>query len=714
MGAIREVRKRDDRVVPFDETKIADAIYQAIRSVGRGDRSLAEELAQAVTHFLEKKFAGMIPGIEDIQDQVETVLIETGHAEIAKSYILYRNKRGALREALQVCKAPPETSLEDTVTPLDGPELVEDRGGVAPWSKGKIVAALIREADMEISVAEEVASAVERKVFASGIRRISTSLIRELVDNELFERGFSSKLRKQAPIGLPKYNLEQIIFGTDTKEGFTFPKTPLEVRDFIATGILEQYALLEVFSPEVADAHREGRIHLHGLGDPIRFFRLIWDLAPPRGLPDPGLDPGGDGSPDAQDDRAGYLDLGDLYRRLGQLIHFTSAEIRLRRPNGLFLDRSLGNLDDRGRAEAILRRWAEALPETAPQRSRQALELDLDGQSIPWLSSLADRPPQRGPSLYLRLVASSRNGSADPLRRKALEKAAVLFERGEPIEFLPQGPRPAPGGRLTPVAAGITINLPRAAFRSATVRRTSVEREVEEALEVAIKGHLERRRFLERLGANRENPLWDILGRPSDRRGRPLMALEDAEFPVGVLGLNECVKFLTGHELHQDPRARTVGESIVQALARKVQRDSRGLGLRLVLAESVNCGELRRLEKLDRLRFAESDEIDRGRGALDRVGAAGARYTDGVRLYRNAPVDPLRRIEHLGAFLAWVDPLGLIEDSPELRGGGPELILSLLEESMPYLTRSHRGGSHPGGLFEEPPAVSGSVGEVRP
>src|SRR5262245_6170234 len=115
MGTIREVRKRDDRVVPFDETKIADAIYQAIRSVGRGDRSLAEELAQAVTHFLEKRFVGGIPGIEDIQDQVETVLIETGHAEIAKSYILYRNKRSALREALQVRKAPPDRA--DGVSP---------------------------------------------------------------------------------------------------------------------------------------------------------------------------------------------------------------------------------------------------------------------------------------------------------------------------------------------------------------------------------------------------------------------------------------------------------------------------------------------------------------------------------------------------------------------------------------------------------------------
>ena len=98
MGTIREVRKRDDRVVPFDRAKIADAIDKAISSVGSSNRPLAEELAAAVTHFLEQKFSDCLPGIEEIQDQVETVLMETGHVEIARAYILYRNKRAGMRD----------------------------------------------------------------------------------------------------------------------------------------------------------------------------------------------------------------------------------------------------------------------------------------------------------------------------------------------------------------------------------------------------------------------------------------------------------------------------------------------------------------------------------------------------------------------------------------------------------------------------------------
>ncbi|HLF95004.1 MAG TPA: ATP cone domain-containing protein, partial [Planctomycetota bacterium] len=81
IGRITRVRKRDGRLVDFDETKIADAIHKASCAVGRDDRFLAEELAGVVTLFLEKRFTGAVPGIEEIQDMVEKVLIETGHAK---------------------------------------------------------------------------------------------------------------------------------------------------------------------------------------------------------------------------------------------------------------------------------------------------------------------------------------------------------------------------------------------------------------------------------------------------------------------------------------------------------------------------------------------------------------------------------------------------------------------------------------------------------
>jgi len=63
-------------------------------------------------------------------------------------------------------------------------------------------------------VLNDIAIAVEKKIFVSDIETISVGLIRELVDNELFERGFNKKLEQQAVLGMSTYNLNKIIFSS--------------------------------------------------------------------------------------------------------------------------------------------------------------------------------------------------------------------------------------------------------------------------------------------------------------------------------------------------------------------------------------------------------------------------------------------------------------------------------------------------------------------
>ncbi len=96
----RIVIKRDGRAVPFERERIATAIFKAARAVGGRDRATAERLAGMVEWMVENKFYkhGRIPSVEDIQDIVEKVLIEEGHAKVAKAYILYRQKRAEARE----------------------------------------------------------------------------------------------------------------------------------------------------------------------------------------------------------------------------------------------------------------------------------------------------------------------------------------------------------------------------------------------------------------------------------------------------------------------------------------------------------------------------------------------------------------------------------------------------------------------------------------
>ena len=95
---ITKIRKRDGREVPFNIEKISNAIFKAAQAVGGQDYSTSIELAEKVAIIVSEKFKGTTPGVEDIQDIVEKVLIESGHARTAKEYILYRAERSRVRE----------------------------------------------------------------------------------------------------------------------------------------------------------------------------------------------------------------------------------------------------------------------------------------------------------------------------------------------------------------------------------------------------------------------------------------------------------------------------------------------------------------------------------------------------------------------------------------------------------------------------------------
>lgn len=96
---ISKVRKRDGRIVAFDPKKITDAIFNAAQSVGGKDRSTAENLTKEVVKLLEENTKpSEVPTVEQVQDLVEKVLVESGHYKTAKSYILYRALHSQIRE----------------------------------------------------------------------------------------------------------------------------------------------------------------------------------------------------------------------------------------------------------------------------------------------------------------------------------------------------------------------------------------------------------------------------------------------------------------------------------------------------------------------------------------------------------------------------------------------------------------------------------------
>ncbi|MCX5653069.1 MAG: ATP cone domain-containing protein, partial [Planctomycetota bacterium] len=238
---ITQIRKRDGRVMPFEKAKIADAIFKAAQAVGGEDRFLAEELASAVTDYLNRHFEAEVPGIEDIQDMVEKVLIETGHAKTAKVYILYRDRRTQARREMTVRKVTQEKNRSTTDLAL----LVDTgaKDALLPWDKSRVAEALEKEAHLDPTTARKVATAVEDKVLASGMTRISTGLVRELVDNELFERGLTGRLERQKVIGMPRFDLENLIYSKSQENSNITSNNPEAINLSIAETVLKQFAL---------------------------------------------------------------------------------------------------------------------------------------------------------------------------------------------------------------------------------------------------------------------------------------------------------------------------------------------------------------------------------------------------------------------------------------------------------------------------------------
>ncbi len=94
---IQQIRKRDGTIALFDKERVYAAIFKAVKAVGGKDKKKAEEITNNVVEVLETSNT-QVPNVEQIQDAIEKVLIEQGHAQVAKAFILYREKRKRVRE----------------------------------------------------------------------------------------------------------------------------------------------------------------------------------------------------------------------------------------------------------------------------------------------------------------------------------------------------------------------------------------------------------------------------------------------------------------------------------------------------------------------------------------------------------------------------------------------------------------------------------------
>ncbi|HDR47004.1 MAG TPA: ribonucleoside triphosphate reductase, partial [Geoalkalibacter subterraneus] len=104
------IRKRDGRVVAFEQDKIVEALCKAVRAVGGTDMERPADITRQVVGILEVIYKDdRVPTVENVQDLVEKILIENGHAQVAKAYILYRRQHESLRRTQEFMRESVES-----------------------------------------------------------------------------------------------------------------------------------------------------------------------------------------------------------------------------------------------------------------------------------------------------------------------------------------------------------------------------------------------------------------------------------------------------------------------------------------------------------------------------------------------------------------------------------------------------------------------------
>jgi len=212
-STIKKIRKRDGKIVDFDQNKIAEAIWKAAKSTGTTDRQLAvKSTAQVVERLTKQLKPREIPTVEQVQDLVELTLIENGHARIAKAYILYRQKRTEIRKAKTMLGIVDELKLPlNSILVLERRYLQKDENGKVVESTGQMfrrIAKGIAEVEKKYGKSDGEVKALENEFY-----RIMTSL--EFIPNSPTLMNTGTYLRQlSACFVLPVEDSIESIFGT--------------------------------------------------------------------------------------------------------------------------------------------------------------------------------------------------------------------------------------------------------------------------------------------------------------------------------------------------------------------------------------------------------------------------------------------------------------------------------------------------------------------
>ena len=272
------VESRDGSLASLDVERLRADLLDVFQRAGQDDAVLCFEIADIVRAAAKSRMARRYAQGEvrpylahgQLGDLIEEAIVQLGHGQLAKAYILARDQRRRSRAALH---------WVDGSAPAPGPNtghqpIVRDGSGSTEWDVRRIASALVREAELPEEIAQEVARRVEARVFDGGLRRLTSSLVRAFVDNELGMMGLDDALERQRPVGIPRHDLRQQVSRGDRAPADLDVPARQDLNAALGGEVLRRFALDDVLEPALADLHQRGDLHVEGLAAPHRPLTL--------------------------------------------------------------------------------------------------------------------------------------------------------------------------------------------------------------------------------------------------------------------------------------------------------------------------------------------------------------------------------------------------------------------------------------------------------
>jgi ribonucleoside-triphosphate reductase len=501
------------------------------------------------------------------------------------------------------------------------------------FDRSRIVQALIREAAVPVELAQKVAEETEERLLKLDALYLTAPLIREFVNAVLIEKGLHEYRHKLTRLGLPVYDVSQLI-----KQEISSMNIH-DIHYLISRNVFTEYALLDVLPRRIADAHLGGLIRLTYVDSwPLRPQTVQHDLtvflnsgfhpgrvesaslvlAPPRNLAE-----------------ALMVALSCLLN-CGQEV---CEEQTINHFNLLIAPFAIGVSDESLRS--LLKQFVIALSQASDSRGASAISLSMDFSVPPYLRSAEAVDPNGRTGTYMEYVNEARR-VIDALLDVVFEDSAmrpvlsprIIFnltsedfkeceacltkvhmlaaERGTPMfaNLSPNWQKRAvyhsSGLRLemsrgdwelsllrTGILGLVGINIPRVAYEAKSSESKSFSL-LSSALNMAVEA-LRIKATL--IGDLISKGLLPVLSQRVG--GEPYFRLMSAPLLIGLLGLNEAVRFWTGKQLHEDKGALDFALKVVTYLSSECRDLSSKVGYPIALAHRVSTEAPQQLAELD-------------------------------------------------------------------------------------------------------------------